>query len=193
MADALANYSPRAGKARSLARRGSGSVFLGTTTGKPRHQELVGGPPWPLQSRSRLHVKTSKRRVKPGPRATGAPSPPRSGSMSTAQRDRVPDSKFAFPDKRKEPLTDAAHVRNAVARFDQVEDVTDTERDRAWRRIRTAARKYDVDIEVRGWRDLFRGGKAHEAIGTTDGNVIEFVPARSDWTFLSRKERNDDG
>jgi hypothetical protein len=77
--------------------------------------------------------------------------------MSTAQRDQVPDSQFAFPDERKEPLTDAAHVRNAVARFDQVEDVTDAERDEAWRRIRTAARKYDVDIEARGWRDLFKG------------------------------------
>ena len=29
--------------------------------------------------------------------------------------------KFAFPDQQKEPLTDASHVRNAIARFDQVE------------------------------------------------------------------------
>ena len=80
--------------------------------------------------------------------------------MSAAERDRIPDSQFAFPDERKEPLTDAAHVRNAVARFDQVEGVTDADRDRAWRRIRTAAKEYDVDIEAYGWRDLVKGGKA---------------------------------
>ena len=77
-------------------------------------------------------------------------------TMSTAQKNRLPDSQFAFPKERKEPLTDAAHVRNAVARFDQVEDVTDADRDRAWRRIRAAARKYDVEISARGWRELMK-------------------------------------
>ena len=48
---------------------------------------------------------------------------------------------------------------NAIARFDQVEGVTDAERDRAWRRIRSAARKFGVDVGVRGWRQLFEGGK----------------------------------
>ncbi len=76
--------------------------------------------------------------------------------MSTAQKNRLPDSRFAFPKERKEPLTDAAHVRNAVARFDQVEDVTDAERDAAWRRIRAAARKYEVEISARGWRELMK-------------------------------------
>ena len=93
-------------------------------------------------------------------RAHGKPVPRKSAGISTAQRDRLPDSKFAFPEQRKEPLTDAKHVRNAVARFDQVEDVSDAERDRAWRRIRAAARKFDVEIEARGWRQLFEGGKA---------------------------------
>ena len=46
---------------------------------------------------------------------------------------------FAFPRERKEPLVDAAHVRNSISRFDQVEGVTDEERDQAWARIRTAA------------------------------------------------------
>ena len=66
---------------------------------------------------------------------------------------------FAFPGKRKEPLNDARHVRNAVARFDQVEGVTDKERDAAWRRIRAAARKFGVEISARGWRQLMKGGK----------------------------------
>lgn len=63
---------------------------------------------------------------------------------------------FAFPKERKEPLNDAGHVRNAVARFNQVEGVTDKERDAAWRRIRTAARKFGVEITARGWRELMK-------------------------------------
>jgi hypothetical protein len=93
-------------------------------------------------------------------RAHGAKTASRSQGLSTAEKNDLPASKFAFPKERKEPLTDARHVRNAVARFDQVEGVSDSERDRAWRRIRAAARKYDVEIEARGWRELFKGGKA---------------------------------
>ena len=57
-------------------------------------------------------------------------------------------------------LTDASHVRNAIARFDQVEGVSDAERDRAWKRIQAAAKKYDVDISVDDWRGLAHGGKS---------------------------------
>lgn len=83
-----------------------------------------------------------------------------SGGMTTAARNRLSDAKFAFPDERKEPLNDAAHVRNAIARFDQVEDVSDAERDRAWKRLKTAAKKFDVEIEATDWRELFSDGKA---------------------------------
>ena len=65
---------------------------------------------------------------------------------------------FAFSKERKEPLNDARHVRNAIARFDQVEGVSDSEREAAWRRIRAAARKFGVEIRVRGWRQLMKGG-----------------------------------
>jgi hypothetical protein len=92
-------------------------------------------------------------------RAHGEEIPPSSAGLSTAEEDRLADTEFAFPEERKEPLTDAAHVRNAIARFDQVEDVTDEERDRAWARIRTAAGKYGVHISEDDWRDLFTGGK----------------------------------
>jgi hypothetical protein len=81
------------------------------------------------------------------------------GALTTAQKNDLPASAFAFPEQRKEPLTDARHVRNAVARFDQVEGVSNAERDRAWRRIRAAAKKYGVEIEARGWRQLFEGDK----------------------------------
>ena len=84
----------------------------------------------------------------------------RSSGLSTAETNRLPDSAFAFPKKRKEPIIDARHVRNAVARFDQVEGVTNAERDQAWRRIRTAARKFGVTFHERGWRQLFENGTA---------------------------------
>jgi hypothetical protein len=84
----------------------------------------------------------------------------RSPGLSTADKNKLDDKKFAFPHERKEPLVDAKHVRNAVARFDQVEGVTDDERDRAWQRIKTAAKEFDVEIEEKSWRELFAGGKA---------------------------------
>ncbi len=93
-------------------------------------------------------------------RAHGAKIPKESPGLSTADQDRLEDSEFAFPRQRKEPLVDAGHVRNAVARFDQVEGVGDADRDEAWRRIKSAARKYDVEISADNWRDLAHGGKA---------------------------------
>jgi hypothetical protein len=85
--------------------------------------------------------------------------------MSTAEKDRLPDAEFAFPEERKEPLGDAAQVRNAIARFDQVEGVTEEERDRAWQRIRAAASKYGVHVSEEDWRDLFaRGTKGSDEV-----------------------------
>ena len=89
-------------------------------------------------------------------RARGASAPRRTMGLSTAEQNRLPDSQFAFPKQRKEPLVDAKHVRNAVARFDQVEGVSNADRDRAWRRIREAARRYGVEIHERGWRHLMQ-------------------------------------
>ena len=92
-------------------------------------------------------------------RAHGADIPSSSEGLSTAEKDRLADAEFAFPEERKEPLSDAAHVRNAIARFDQVEGVTDQERDQAWKRIRAAAGKYGVRVSEDDWRDLPVGGK----------------------------------
>jgi hypothetical protein len=71
----------------------------------------------------------------------------------TSQSD-LPDSVFAFPDARKEPMPDASHVRNAIARFDQVADVTDKDRDLAFANIRKAARHYDVEMTESSWHEL---------------------------------------
>ena len=92
-------------------------------------------------------------------RAHGEQVPREAEGLSTAEKDRLDDGEFAFPKERKEPLSDARHVRNAIARFDQVEGVSDAERDRAWQRIRAAARRYGVDISEDDWRDLAKGGK----------------------------------
>jgi hypothetical protein len=74
--------------------------------------------------------------------------------LSEKQRDKIDDDKFAFPKERKEPLEDASHVRNAIARFNQVKGVSDDERDEAWKRIKKAAKKYDVDVPEKSWHDL---------------------------------------
>lgn len=74
--------------------------------------------------------------------------------LDQADRDRLSGKQYAFPKQRKEPIEDAEHVRNAVARFDQVEGVTDDERDEAWRRIKSAAKKFGVELEERSWREL---------------------------------------
>ena len=71
----------------------------------------------------------------------------------TKQSD-LPDSVYAFPSERKEPLTDARHVRNAVARFDQVTGVSDRERALAFANIKKAAEYYDVDLSESSWHDL---------------------------------------
>ena len=67
---------------------------------------------------------------------------------------------YAFPKEEKEPISDASHVRNAIARFNQVKDVTDSERAAAWKRIKTAAKKFGVEVNAEDWRELSHGGKA---------------------------------
>ncbi|WAL40398.1 hypothetical protein BRM1_00530 [Brevibacterium sp. BRM-1] len=76
--------------------------------------------------------------------------------LSAHERDELPDSAFAFPRERKEPLVDARHVRDALARFDQVEGVSDAERDEAWRRILDAAQRFGVHVSESTWRELGR-------------------------------------
>lgn len=69
-------------------------------------------------------------------------------------RDDLPDTAFAYPKKRKEPLTDASHVRGAIARFDRVTDVSDEERSLAFANIQLAANHYNVDISINDWHDV---------------------------------------
>ena len=80
----------------------------------------------------------------------------------TAQSD-LPDSVYAFPKERKEPLTDARHVRNAVARFDQVTGVSDQQRALAFANIKKAAKHYGVDLTESSWRDLGKHPQKHRS------------------------------
>jgi hypothetical protein len=83
--------------------------------------------------------------------------------LNEKKRDEIPGREYAFPKERKEPLEDAAHVRNAIARFNQVAGVTDAERDAAWKRIRSAAEKFGVEVKESHWRELGHGGKSKKA------------------------------
>ena len=79
------------------------------------------------------------------------------------ERSDLPDSVFAFPKQRKEPMTDASHVRNAIARFDQTIGVSDKDRKLAFANIRKAAKHYGVDMSEDDWKELGR----HPSTGRT--------------------------
>ena len=72
------------------------------------------------------------------------------------ERGDLPDSVYAFPKQRKEPLTDESHVRNAIARFDQVRGVSDEDRDLAFANIKKAAKHYGVELSEKSWKELGR-------------------------------------
>jgi hypothetical protein len=78
------------------------------------------------------------------------------GPLSAQDREGLPDSIFAFPKQRKMPLNDADHVRNAVARFNQVEDVSDAERKQAWANIEKAANHWDIELSEESWQEAMK-------------------------------------
>ena len=78
--------------------------------------------------------------------------PVRDGADS--HRATLPDSVFAFPKERKEPLTDAAHVRSAIARFGEVRGVNESERAEAFENIKAAAGYFGVTLRATSWHDL---------------------------------------
>ena len=82
----------------------------------------------------------------PGPRV-GACDHARVAQLSAKQRAQLPDSAFAYIDskgKRRLPIHDPAHVRNALARFGQVAFEDDEARDRARNRLLRAAKKHGI-------------------------------------------------
>jgi hypothetical protein len=86
--------------------------------------------------------------------------PGETGRLDAAQVNALPDSAFAFPRSRKEPMTDASHVRSALARFNQVTDVSDADRDIAFANIKKAAKHFGIELRETDWRELGRHGAA---------------------------------
>lgn len=74
--------------------------------------------------------------------------------LDTRHRKGLDTDEFAFPAQRKLPINDASHVRNAIARFDQIDDASDAEHDAAWKRILAAAKRHAVDVSETSWREL---------------------------------------
>jgi class 3 adenylate cyclase len=67
--------------------------------------------------------------------------------LSAAERAKLPDRAFAHIDsngRRLLPIYDEAHVRNAVARFNQVDFADDEARDRARQRLLAAAKRFRI-------------------------------------------------
>ena len=87
-------------------------------------------------------------------------------------RAQLPASAFAFPNERKEPLTDAKHVRSAIARFAQVDGVDDAERAQAFGNIKAAAEHYGIELRAKNWRDLTASCDGRVS-GCTVSNRIE--------------------
>jgi hypothetical protein len=79
---------------------------------------------------------------------------PHEKHSTLTERADLPNSVFAYPKDRKEPMTDARHVRNAIARFDQVLDVSDAQRALAFANIKKAAKHYRVGMSESEWRQL---------------------------------------
>jgi class 3 adenylate cyclase len=67
--------------------------------------------------------------------------------LDAADRAQLPDSAFAYVDsrgRRRLPIHDAAHVRNALARFSQVRFDDERARDRARSRLLKAAKRFGI-------------------------------------------------
>jgi class 3 adenylate cyclase len=68
-------------------------------------------------------------------------------SLKSGRRSELRDSAFAYVDsagRRRLPINDEAHVRNALARFSQVVFEDDEARDRARTKLLRAAKKYGI-------------------------------------------------
>ena len=146
MAARVKSGSGSSAKSGSKARKRGSAARKGAATRRRATERLRAAAKKAAASRAR------RRRHGGGRRTSAARTA--SGGMSQKKRDSLDAAQYAFPKQRKGPLNDAKHVRNAIARFDQVEGVSDKQRDKAWRRIKKAAKKYDVEVSVKSWRQL---------------------------------------
>ena len=69
--------------------------------------------------------------------------------LDTKARDRLRSSQFAYVDSKGGehlPINDESHVRNAIARFNQTEFESAAAKERARKKIVTAAKRHGVDV-----------------------------------------------
>ena len=70
--------------------------------------------------------------------------------LDTRDRERLRSTQFAYVDTEGEehlPINDASHVRNAMARFNQTEFESKAAKERARRKILSAARRFDIEVD----------------------------------------------
>jgi hypothetical protein len=70
-------------------------------------------------------------------------------TLTERQRDNLKSSQFAYVDKKGGehlPINDASHVRNAIARFNQTEFESQAAKERARKKVLSAAKKFDIDV-----------------------------------------------
>ncbi|MDQ7909388.1 hypothetical protein RB614_33185 [Phytohabitans sp. ZYX-F-186] len=106
--------------------------------------------------------------------------------LNAEERKAIPESAYAFPRLRKEPINDASHVRNAIARFDQVREASDDERSEAFRRIRRAADRYGVEMTATRWQEL---GKPTPTMKTS---TKAHTPTKAERAAISRGDASRD-
>jgi hypothetical protein len=71
-------------------------------------------------------------------------------TLDAQDRDNLRSSQFAYVDKEGGehlPLNDAAHVRNAMARFNQTEFESQAAKERARKKILAAAKRHDIEVD----------------------------------------------
>jgi hypothetical protein len=69
--------------------------------------------------------------------------------LETDERTRIQDESFAWIDDKGErhlPINDEAHVRNAIARFNQTQFDEPDAKSEAARKILAAAKRYGIDV-----------------------------------------------
>lgn len=88
-------------------------------------------------------------------------------SLSTKERDELPDSAFGISSMRKYPLNDADHVKSAIKLFGHCPKGHEKE---LANKIRSAMKKYDIPIDSVG-----KDNKLHKYIHE-DFEYINFVP-----------------
>ena len=71
-------------------------------------------------------------------------------TLDTRDREKLRSNQFAYVDKdggEHLPINDESHVRNAIARFNQTEFESQAAKERARKKILSAAKRHGVDVD----------------------------------------------